>query len=421
MLENGADIQLRSKGERKTALHFAAEGGIPACCELLLATVDARLEARDALGFTPLMLAAETGAVDSVKLLLQHGADVNAANADGVTPLILASLRQRVDVVVLLLTTGADVNTLESRGRSALTAAVHTGNTALVQLLLEHNANIQLTDSAGENALMKAALEGHVSMMELLVQRGLSVTAVDKTGNTALMVAVSTGQKEAVEWLLQHGAAADTLNDAGFTALYLACGAGSGDNAVIMELLLQHSADANKCANKLTGTALGMAAYYGNVECARALIAAGVDVNCADIKGQMSLHMVGMPGQNAALLQLLLDSGATAIMNKVVPLVCTQGAQCCTHVTVLMQCTTADTVKVLLAAGADVHVTTAAGDTCLHVAARHNYRAPVLCLLIKAGADLHAVNKAGKTAAQLAHDKGHTLTAQLLNRAAQQA
>ena len=85
-----------------------------------------------------------------------------------------------------------------------------------------------------------------------------------------------------------------------------------------------------------------------------------------------------------------------------------------------MQCAAADTVKVLLAAGADVHVTTAAGDTCLHVAARHNYTAPVLCLLIKAGADLHAVNEAGKTAAQLAHDKGHALTEQLLNRAAQQ-
>jgi ankyrin repeat protein len=44
----------------------------------------------------------------------------------------------------------------------------------------------------------------------------------------------------------------------------------------------------------------------------------------------------------------------------------------------------------------------------------------MLCLLIKAGADLHAVNNEGKTAAQLAHDKGHTLIEQLLNRAAQQ-
>jgi ankyrin repeat domain-containing protein 6 len=74
-------------------------------------------------------------------------------------------------------------------------------------------------------------------------------------------------------------------------------------------------------------------------------------------------------------------------------------------------------MKLLLAAGADVHVTNQAGDTCLHVAARHDSRAP--CLLIKAGANLHAVNNEGKTAAQLAHDRGHTLVRLLLLRAAE--
>jgi ankyrin repeat protein len=77
-------------------------------------------------------------------------------------------------------------------------------------------------------------------------------------------------------------------------------------------------------------------------------------------------------------------------------------------------------MKLLLAAGADVHVTNEAGDTCLHVAARHNHKASVVCLLIKAGADLQAVNSEGKTAAQLAHDRGHVLIEQLLIRAAQQ-
>jgi ankyrin repeat protein len=388
----------------------------------VLAAIDtAQLEARDALGFTPLMLASEFGAVDTVKLLLQHGADVNAVNRDGSTPLLQASLRQCVDVALFLLKAGADANAVESRRRSVLMAAVHTGNTALVQLLLEHNADVHHTDSTGENALMKAALEGHVSVLQLLVQRGLSIATVDVTGNAALMMAVSTGQKPAAEWLLQQGAAVDAVNDKGFTALFLACSKENGNSAAIIQLLLKHGADAYKCANKLVGTALDRAASCCNLQCARALVAAGIDVNHTDEQGRASLHMAaGIRHQSAALLQLLLQNGATAVMNKVVPLVCSAGAHCCTHATALMQCAAADTVKVLLAAGADVHVTTAAGDTCLHVAARHNYTAPVLCLLIKAGADLHAVNEAGKTAAQLAHDKGHALTEQLLNRAAQQ-
>jgi ankyrin repeat protein len=64
--------------------------------------------------------------------------------------------------------------------------------------------------------------------------------------------------------------------------------------------------------------------------------------------------------------------------------------------------------------------TNAGGNTCLHVAARHIHKALVLSLLIKAGADLHAVNCSGKIAAQLAHDAGNVLIAQLLNRAAQE-
>jgi ankyrin repeat protein len=80
---------------------------------------------------------------------------------------------------------------------------------------------------------------------------------------------------------------------------------------------------------------------------------------------------------------------------------------------------TVDTLKPLLAAGADVHVSTDKGDTCLHAAAKHKWSVPMICLLIKAGVNLHAVNSRGKTAAQLARDRGYTLIEQLLNRAAQ--
>jgi ankyrin repeat protein len=91
----------------------------------------------------------------------------------------------------------------------------------------------------------------------------------------------------------------------------------------------------------------------------------------------------------------------------------------CGSVTAVMLCKHAPTLKLLLAAGADVHATTSTGNTCLHAAAAHRYVAPVLCLLIRAGGDLNAVNNAGKTAAQVAHDCGHKLAEQLLIRAAQ--
>jgi ankyrin repeat protein len=119
-------------------------------------------------------------------------------------------------------------------------------------------------------------------------------------------------------------------------------------------------------------------------------------------------------------VQLLLEHGATTVMNSVLPVRCCTDAQCCDNVTALMMCTEANTVNLLLAAGADVHVTNSVGNPALHMAAMHNWKAPMLCLLIKAGADLYAVNNKGRTAAQLAHDRGYTLLEQLLNRAAQQ-
>jgi ankyrin repeat protein len=121
------------------------------------------------------------------------------------------------------------------------------------------------------------------------------------------------------------------------------------------------------------------------------------------------------------VVQLLLEHGATAVMDSVVHVrYCDRNDCGCYSRTALMMCTDTDTVKVLLAAGADVHVTNSVSDTCLHLAVRHKLAVPVLCLLIKAGVDVHAVNNEGKTAAQLAHDRSYTLIEQLLNRAAQQ-
>jgi ankyrin repeat protein len=128
----------------------------------------------------------------------------------------------------------------------------------------------------------------------------------------------------------------------------------------------------------------------------------------------MTSAHIALTANQSAMAQLLLEHGATAVLDDVVP------GHCGTGITALMACATADTAKVVLAAGADVHVVNEANDTCLHAAVRHKLAVPVACLLIKASADLHAINNEGKTAAHLAHDAGSTLLHQLLNRAAQQ-
>jgi ankyrin repeat protein len=294
---------------------------------------------------------------------------------------------------------------------------VETNDIALVQLLLDHGADSNVADGDGHNALFIAARIGHVLMMGMLVQRGLSVQTIAKMSHTLLMTAAVNGRKAAVEWLLQQGVAVDAVNNIGGTALHMACGSDS-DDAGMIELLVARGADVLKRVED-GRTALDLAVHYGNLECAKALIAGGADVTHSDSRGVTSLH-VALEARNSAVVQLLLEHGATAVLNSVVRECCTGGTQCCSSATALMMCSEVDTFKFLLATGADVHATNGAGDTCLHVAAKHNWKAPMLCLMIKTGADLHAVNNEGKTAAELAHDRGYTLSEQLLVRAAQQ-
>jgi uncharacterized protein len=218
------------------------------------------------------------------------------------------------------------------------------------------------------------------------------------------------------EWLLDHGVAVNATDHYGHTALHLVSTATSGNTSAMAQLLLDSGADVH-IQSKGGLTVLDSAAFTGNLECAKVLIAAGADVNHSDNTGKYTCLHEAITHNHSAIVQLLLENGATAVINRIVPAPCSHGT---VDMTALMMCGEADTVKLLLAAGADVSVSTDVGETCLHIAARRQCKAPVLCLLIKAGADIHAVNNRGKTAAQVAHHLGHTLIEQLLNRAAQQ-
>jgi ankyrin repeat protein len=383
LLQAGADPCVRSSPMCMTALDIAAAVGLAECCDLLLTRAHTLLEVKDDDGCTALMSAARDGRLANTQILLQHGADVNAVNY---------------------------------KGYSALIIAAQTTNTAVAQLLLDSGANLSATDTNCHNALFKAAQYGQVSMMALLVQRGLSVYAADSVGQTLLMRAANRGYKPAAKWLLRQGVDVNATDNEGYTALHSASVSDSCDDAAMIELLLASGADINQHTSDQY-SALEGAARSGNVQCARVLIAASADVNHLNSMSVTNLHTAIICG-HAEVVQLLLEHGAATVLNSVVVIKCM--SQCCCSVTALMMCAKFDTVKLLLAAGADVHSATHAGDTCLHVAARHNWTAPMLCLVIKAGTDLHAVNSKGKTAAQLAHDQGYTLMEQLLNRAAQQ-
>jgi len=89
---------------------------------LLKAGADVNLLVGDD-GFSPLILACETGNIELVKQLIENGADINLIG-DGTTPLIQAVVSGDENMVELLLQWGAKASILDHNGNSATSVAL---------------------------------------------------------------------------------------------------------------------------------------------------------------------------------------------------------------------------------------------------------------------------------------------------------
>jgi len=78
--------------------------------------------------------------MEMVSGLLSHGADVNARARGGWTPLMVASQSGHVAVVKVLLEHKADVNAVTEKGASALAVARQTNKTDVVEVLEQAGA-----------------------------------------------------------------------------------------------------------------------------------------------------------------------------------------------------------------------------------------------------------------------------------------
>ena len=74
-------------------------------------------------GWTALMSAAAKGSLESAKLLIAHGADVNARDVAQATPLMYAAVRNSRKVIELLIENGADINARDNDGTAVLIIA----------------------------------------------------------------------------------------------------------------------------------------------------------------------------------------------------------------------------------------------------------------------------------------------------------
>lgn len=208
-----------------------------------------------------------------VALLLEHGAsDVNEA-------LFVAAKTGDLDHMELLLDWGADINaTLPSwhKGMTALSAAASSGDVAIVQFLLSKGAS----DVTG--ALRTVASAGNIELAALFLQLGANVNAF-KTNEwgietTALEEAATSGNVKVLRLLLDSGAKVDSDANPRSRATALQRAAMVGNLGVVDELL-QRGADVNAAPRGYNGrTALEGAAENGRLDIVQLLINVQADV-----------------------------------------------------------------------------------------------------------------------------------------------
>ena len=184
---------------------------------------------------TPLIIAAHNGHLNSVKILLGYGADIEARGtlkignevAEGCTPLWGAAAADHLDVVKLLLEQNADVDSKTSTGSTPLRVAAHEGHLDIVRCLVESGADVNARKYDDKSTLLIGACYcGHLSVAAYLIDKGAIMDLQDKEGNTALHDAARRGHLEIVSQLLVLGAS-QLPNNQGLTPLLYACDKGS--------------------------------------------------------------------------------------------------------------------------------------------------------------------------------------------------
>jgi ankyrin repeat protein len=209
--------------------------------------------------FPRLCAAACFGLIETVKLLLEKGADIEAKTSNGRTTLYVAASNGHEAVVRLLLEKGANTEAVNKNKWTALHAAASNGHEAVVRLLLEKGANTEAEHENGWTALHVAASNGHEAVVRLLLEKGANTEAKHEYGRTALQVAAQDGHEAVVRLLLEKGADIEAVDQDGWTALQVA--AWDGHEAVV-RLLLEKGAD-TEAEDKYGWTALYTAASSG--------------------------------------------------------------------------------------------------------------------------------------------------------------
>lgn len=223
-VSEGADVRCTTLRKQTPLMLLSAvdKAGALESMAFLLDVVLAEIEAKDDLGWTPLMHACRNGSKDTVALLLDRKASVKVRALDGRTAPMLSTMEGCTNITCELIKQQAPIDKRDAQGWTVLCFACQIGLFDLVRHLLHKRANAKDKARDGTSTVMITAESGNTKIGALLLESGASLNVMNATGHTALLMAIRAHKELYADWLLDEdvdpttkGLAEDPLEVAG--------------------------------------------------------------------------------------------------------------------------------------------------------------------------------------------------------------
>ena len=221
-------------------------------------------------------------------------ADKNIINdsLEGKTPLIIAVGNSYIDTAKILIENGANINAVDIEGWSALSYAVNNGDIEIAKLLLENKSKIK---DELLIAIKSPIVESSINIMKLLIDNKANINYTDENGFNPLNIAIESGDMELTKFLIKNGANVNSLMQDGLSLIGYAI---AQNNMDLLQILIENGANVNYTnGDSWANTPLQTASRLGLDNVVRILLTRNADINAVDMNGNTALHTAALNSQ----------------------------------------------------------------------------------------------------------------------------